>query len=415
MLSGLFARAVGMVAAILIARKLGLKSYGELGIVQSTVMMFGSFANMSMTVIAVKYIAELRENDKDRAGRIAALTVTFSLVTGVLFAGAIAAFADLIAAKTLKAAELVPLMQIAAIGIVFDTLNGTQRGILVGLESFKPIAMRSAISGLIAPPMMLIGALYWGVAGTIIGQVASNVVNWVLFQYSVRREVAKAGIRFDWKGMKRETSVIWNFSLPRFLSRMMSEPAKWGSTAMLVRHEGGLEQMGLYNAASKFRSFILMIPGYLSDVSTTMLAERIGTKDLAGIKKVIRMGMLSNAAAALPIGLLMCILSPWIMRQFGEGFEPGWPVLVIVAASASIRPLIQPHSNLITASGKVWQATLLDPIYIAALLGSMLYFRSLGAVGLALAYLIADITWIGYNLTFSAFLLRRFRSEFAVG
>src|ERR1700733_582512 len=88
-LLGTFAsRALGLAAAILAARILGKAVYGELGIIQSTVGMLGTFAGFGMGTTATKYVAELRENNPVKAGRIIALSSLVSWgVSLVLMAG----------------------------------------------------------------------------------------------------------------------------------------------------------------------------------------------------------------------------------------------------------------------------------------------------------------------------------------
>src|SRR5271157_2305488 len=77
-------RTLGLAAAILAARIIGKMVYGELGIIQSTVGMFGTLAGFGMGTTASKFIAELRIKDPVKAGRIIAIS---SLVSwGISFA-----------------------------------------------------------------------------------------------------------------------------------------------------------------------------------------------------------------------------------------------------------------------------------------------------------------------------------------
>ena len=50
-------RAIGLCASILVARLLGKERFGELGIVQGTIEMFGTFAGFSMGFTATKHVA----------------------------------------------------------------------------------------------------------------------------------------------------------------------------------------------------------------------------------------------------------------------------------------------------------------------------------------------------------------------
>ena len=56
----MLSRALSLAAAILVARTLGKVVYGELGIIQSTVGMFGTLAGFGMGTTSSKFVAEFR-------------------------------------------------------------------------------------------------------------------------------------------------------------------------------------------------------------------------------------------------------------------------------------------------------------------------------------------------------------------
>src|SRR5262245_49285850 len=72
------ARVLGLLSSVIAARLLGREGFGELGIVQGTVGLFGVFAGFGLGLTATKHVAEHRSDDPKKAGRIIALT---SLVT----------------------------------------------------------------------------------------------------------------------------------------------------------------------------------------------------------------------------------------------------------------------------------------------------------------------------------------------
>ena len=74
----MLSRALSLAAAILVARTLGKVVYGELGIIQSTVGMFGTLAGFGMGTTSSKFVAEFRDKDPQRAGRIIALSSVVS-------------------------------------------------------------------------------------------------------------------------------------------------------------------------------------------------------------------------------------------------------------------------------------------------------------------------------------------------
>ena len=58
-------KALWLLASILVARMLGKETFGEFGIIRSTVEMFGVFAGFGLGLTATKYIAEFRRTDPE--------------------------------------------------------------------------------------------------------------------------------------------------------------------------------------------------------------------------------------------------------------------------------------------------------------------------------------------------------------
>src|SRR5271170_2903151 len=90
---GAFWTLVGSVAAkvlnlpisIFLVRLMGAGHYGELGMVSSSIELFGVFAGFGLAMTATKHVAEFRVKDPVRAGRILALSNITAVLTGGLF------------------------------------------------------------------------------------------------------------------------------------------------------------------------------------------------------------------------------------------------------------------------------------------------------------------------------------------
>ena len=107
----LMSRALGLVSSILVARMLGKVGFGELGVIQSSVGMFGTFAGFGLGLTATKHVAEFRAKDPVRAGRIIALSSLVSWGTGGAMAVLLFVLAPWLAAHTLAAPHLGGLLR----------------------------------------------------------------------------------------------------------------------------------------------------------------------------------------------------------------------------------------------------------------------------------------------------------------
>jgi O-antigen/teichoic acid export membrane protein len=208
---------------------------------------------------------------------------------------------------------------------------------------------------------------------------------------ALKHEARKAGVRLAYRGVRRELSILWRFSLPAFLSGAIVGPVMWAASAMLVRQPGGYAEMGVFDAAQRWGRMLLMVPALLSTVVVPVLSERLGANDRGEARKTLMIGTLANAALVVPVALVLTIASPWAMSLFGADFVPGWPVLILVLAAVVLAALQTPAAQLLVATGRMWTGAAMNLGWALALLGacSVLLARGWGALGIAVAYLLS--------------------------
>ena len=95
-------RMLGLVSSIILARILGKVPFGELGTIQSTVGLFAAFAGLGIGITATKYVAEFRESETDRCGRVIGFSLGGALVGGILAGLGLVVFGGWLAADTLR-------------------------------------------------------------------------------------------------------------------------------------------------------------------------------------------------------------------------------------------------------------------------------------------------------------------------
>ena len=134
------ARGSALLASIMVARVLGKTGFGELGIIQSTIGMFGTFAGFGLGMTAAKFIAEFRTTDPLKAGRIRGLSSGFAWITSCSTAVVLFFMAPWLAAHTLAKPSLTGLLQIGSLFLLLTEVNGAQTGALSGFEAFKRVA-----------------------------------------------------------------------------------------------------------------------------------------------------------------------------------------------------------------------------------------------------------------------------------
>jgi O-antigen/teichoic acid export membrane protein len=383
------ARGFGLIAAIVAARILGKASYGELGIIQSTVGMFGTLAGFGMGTTATKFVAEFRLTDRVRAGRIVALSGLISWGTSSVLALTLVGMSSWLCQRTLAAPQLTGCLRISALLLLLSGVNGAQNGVLSGFEAFKRIAVVNSLAAVLNFVAVLIGALLFGLPGMLWGMVVAQSAGCLLNFYALRQEASRHQVPISYSGWIEETSVIWRFSLPSVLGSLLISPVSWVCAAMLVRQPHGLEKMGAFNAANQWFGALMWAPYMLGGVTLPMLAERFGANDRNRSAKLLAASIKINAGLTFPVILVGCLCSHYIMAAFGEDFRREWPTLVATLITTGLLALQIPVGHVIAASGRMWIGFFMNLGWSVMFVGGTLLLLRWGALGLASARLLA--------------------------
>lgn len=407
MAGAVISRGLMLCAMVLVARMLGKTGFGELGIIRSTVGMFGVFAGFGLGLTATKHIAEFRSSDPARAGRIISLSWLVAVVTGGLMALGLLIFAPWLAEHTINAPHLTGVLRIGALILFINALNGAQTGALSGFEAFKTIAYVNLFVGLISFPILIGGAYFGGLTGAVWALAINLGFNWLLNHLALRKEARRYNVPLAFKDCSREWSVLWKFSLPAVLCGAMVGPVNWICGALLVNQPDGYGEMGIFSAANQWFNMILFLPGLLGSVVLPVLSERLGQKETKQSIKTMVLAIKVNALLVLPLVLLASIASPYIMSLYGEGFRSGWPTLVVVLLTTGLFAVQTPVGQIIVASGKMWIGFAMNLGWaLTFILGTLLLVDN-GSLGLATARAVGYILHATWVFAFAIWLIRK--------
>jgi O-antigen/teichoic acid export membrane protein len=384
LMGALVSRLLGLAAFIIVARLLGKAGYGQFGIIQSTVGMFGVFAGFGLGQTATKYVAELRNKDPERAGRIMAMAGIVATVTGTLMAAVLFVFAPWLANKTLAAPELAPLLRIGSLILIFEAMNGAQMGALAGFEAFKTAAIINIWVGLATFPMMALGVYWGGLTGGIWALAANRALNWLLYHFGLRREAKRVGVPFVLHGSRAEFRILLHYSLPSMLSGLMVTPTIWICNAMLVNQPEGYSQMGIFQATMVFQQILLFMGNTLSAPLLPLLANHLDHRD----DRLERINMLSTWALGAFVAVFFLGIPEIATILFGKGFAgPHFThTFLLIVFGSSIVIYKQGLARILSAHGLMWWGTLSNLIWGVTLIGFTWLLVSRGAFGYAIAW-----------------------------
>ena len=407
MAGSIISRGLMLCATVLVARILGKTVYGELGMIQSTVGMFGVFAGFGLGLTATKHVAEFRLSDPERAGRIIGISGLFAMLTGGVMALVLFIFAPWLAEHTINAPHLSGILRVGAIILFINALNGAQTGALSGFEAFKTIAYVNLFVGLISFPILVCGAYFGGLTGVVWALAINLYFNWLLNHLALRKEARRHRIPFTFRNCRRELPILWKFSLPAVLAGSMVGPVNWVCNAMLVNHPDGYGEMGIFSAANQWYTMLMFLPGILGSVILPILSGQLSQNNTKQSMKTLALAVKMNLLIITPLVLVASIASPYIMSLYGEGFGDGWPTLVVVLMTAGLVAVQAPVGQIIAASGRMWIGFAMNMGWALTFIVIILLLVEHGSIGLAVSRMIAYVLHSVWVFVFAFWLIRK--------
>jgi O-antigen/teichoic acid export membrane protein len=382
-------RGLALLASVIAARILGKSGFGELGIVQSTTNMYGTFGLLG-GLTAVKHVAEFQKSDPERAGRVIAMSMVVATASGSVMGMLMVGMSPL-AARVLAAPHLQVVIATSALALLLILINEAQEGVLSGFEAFKRRSTVQFATAITSFPIVVLSVYFFGLIGAVWGLIASQGLQAVLSFRAIQRETSLAGIPIRWREAGKEVAILATFSLPTLCSGALYVPSMWIANMILVNSQGGYAEMGIFSAADRWRTAILFLPSLLGGVTLPMLARLRAESATERYNNLlwtnIKLSALASAAVAAPIAFL----APWIMARFGDGFAEGAWVLVTLCITAVAFAAYWIVGQSLVSRGHVWTMFLFNLGWATTLLTSEWFLRGYGAQGLATAYLLADI------------------------
>ena len=387
------------------ANLLGKKSFGQFAVVQSTALTVAAAASLAVGLTATKYVAEFRDVDRERVGRVLGLCFIVAITAATLATTVLVLSSHWLAAHVLRAPELSLALVVVSGAVFFSVVNGYQTGALAGVEAYAAIARVSIVAGTAYCLFCVLGAWAWGREGALVGLAVSGAIQFLALRWALREECRAKGIVIRYGEAGKERPILLGFSLPAALSGLSSMPALWAASLFVVRQVDGYQQVALYTAATSLRVLTLLVPQLLASVSVPILNNLRGSGHWGAYRRAFRITLTSTAAAALTTAVLIALFGLPLLRLFGRDFRVGYPVLLVLLFAAVIEAITVALYQVIQAEARMWSSMFLimlpRDLLIVAL--SSYWASRFGALGLARAY---TIGW-GVALLMTAFLVAR--------
>ena len=393
---------LALAASVVVARIFGKTSlYGDLSAVRVNAMMFGVFAGFSLGTMTTKYVAEFRESDPARAGRIIGLSAIIGLASTTLVALAMV-FAAPWLAGTMNAPHLVVEMRLAGLLLFFEALNGLQTGALAGFEAFKNLAALSLIRGLLYFPIV-VGAValgswlggpdsVWPLRAAVLGLATTAALGCAINAVALRRLARARGVPIRYRGAFAEAWAIGRYALPAFLSGVVSGGALWQATRMLMHAADGSSLLGIYNAANQWQLPVTLLAMQLQAALLPMLSSFSG--DDGGRKRgetIQDATFLILTVAVLPSVAFFASFAEPIMQFYGKSFG-GHAAMVVLCAALFVggtKAFGTIPGTAVASHGHMWSGLAINLAWATVLLTFLVLWMPQGVVGYANAFCVA--------------------------
>ena len=392
--------ALMMVASIVTARILGVDQNGEYSVINSTVLMFSTFAGLGLGITATRFVAEYKNNNKEKCGRIIGMTNIVGLTSGCLMAIVLVIVAPWLASEQLNASHLKSGLILSSILLITNTINTIQNSILSGFEEFKKIAKLSIVQGVIAFPSYIGFTYLFNVNGLIIGQIIVSCIMLVLFEIENVKTAKQYSIHRDFRNVNREFGIMWRFALPSMLSNVMIGPVIWMGNTFITTTANGYFELGIFNAANQWRTVLIFLPTAVGRVILPLIVANKGNFRLEQIN--ILFGWMIVNIIAIPI-LAAPELIAWLYgsEYSGQALNVSLLMVVLICCILSYKEGIA--RNLVS-NNLMWWGFLSNALWGVTFLGLLWGIRSWGAIGISVSYLVA---YFVTTVVFVPFYMRR--------
>lgn len=382
------AKFIVLLSGIACARILGKEEYGEFGMVRSTINLFVVFGTAGLGMTATKYISQFRIKHPEKINNIYLITNGFAYITGLIVTTIILLSSTYLATQTLGAPQLVPSIRFGAILLFVTVANGAQNGTLAGMENFRAIAINTLYGSIAESILMLLGGYLYGVAGAIVGFGCGFIVLYICNWNSIRKCFRKNNINIKFNSItKDDLRILYKFTLPAALSSFMVMPVYWIMRTILVKHDG-FGELAIFEAADQWKVIILFIPSAVSNIVLPILSSMSENNTSNQFWKVLYTNMIINAGIAALLSLLVIVLSPYIMKSYGNEYNEPLP-LIILALSTIPSSVASVIGSSIASRQKMWTGYLFNTLWATMMICFTITFikYDYGATALAFATL----------------------------
>jgi len=252
---------ISSLGVIFVARFLGSVDYGEVTVVMipmNIVILFqGIGVDQAMTRFLAKYRGEGRTKDLKV---ITTVGLSFCVAVSLVSAALLWLSSGWLARNFLQNERLVPLLNVAVLAVVGNTLLTTIQSILVGYErmGLRSVTMisLSVVKSFLAPLLVWLGlGPYGAVLGNSVGMLVVGIFSLVLLIVFVRGHDGGSSI-----GFSEALRGLFVFGLPLYMANLLGGGLQQLYNSLMAIYVD-VSLIGNYSAAVNFGALVAVFTG----------------------------------------------------------------------------------------------------------------------------------------------------------
>lgn len=331
-ISQVTAAVVSAFGLVIIARSLGPSLFGDIAVVMILPSLAVILTDWAVSHAITRYVALFRTNDQtERIWSVVKAGVIFEISIGLLMTIVSAVLAQYFAVMSLGRATLTPLIAIASLTILGQTMLVAAKSILIGMDKTKRFGLIIVSSSFLQGILPAIFVLYgFGVPGAILGMTFGAILLGVFSLLTLGGVIQRNGN--DSKGTKTlsaELKLLLSYSLPVFVAVIA------GSALPQIFYVIGANyltpwELGNYSAAMRLGGLMTFVSLPILTVIFPAFSKIRSDERSEDLKSLYIQGTKYTAFIVVPLtGLVISIANPVVQILYGPEYS-ATPLYLII-------------------------------------------------------------------------------------
>lgn len=391
-------------ATVFFARYLTKTEFGKWSYLYGMLLTLLMFVDGPWSATVTKYVAEYRDQDKEKTGRLIALYLIFMLPLAFIIAVIAFCFSKQIAIainhEELQNAITYFLLCLIPLGVI-----SILKGVLNGLEEFKMCSLFFPLLSLSDVTIKCGGLLYRGFDGLIVATLLATCCQLAIGVIFCYKAMQKHGVHLVFSGCTALFNKLITFTLPNLFYIVLTCSGNMLVPSFFISARGGAETMATFGLMTQLQSILSFLPLMIAAPLLAILSNAFSENKDSAWKAFFRLtGIL--VGVLLFLGIVLILLADPVMGIFGKNYAKSADMLRLFVPAMICQILCPFFNQLFIALEKLWIMNFNRIVWLLVYVSCGWFLRDKGLIGIILAFLCSDLCWLTLHITAMVYLNR---------